>query len=95
MQQETRARNAGSLSVRILHVHTAAVNAYSNDEQARLIDDAKAMGVAVSSQGAAKVVRLLDELAKWNRTHNLTAITAREEMITHHLLDSLSVHAHL
>jgi 16S rRNA (guanine527-N7)-methyltransferase len=30
-------------------------------------------------------------LETWNKTFNLTAITTREEMITHHLQDSLSV----
>lgn len=33
----------------------------------------------------------LDLLQEWNHTFNLTAITQREEMVTHHLLDSLSV----
>lgn len=37
-------------------------------------------------------VALLD---KWNRTHNLTAIRDRRQMITHHLLDSLAVMPHL
>jgi len=39
--------------------------------------------------------QLLNELERWNRTYNLTAITQREEMVTHHLLDSLAVHADL
>lgn len=30
-------------------------------------------------------------LAKWNRVYNLTAIRNPEEMVTHHLLDSLAV----
>ena len=33
---------------------------------------------------------LLDELERWNRKINLTAIRNRDEMITGHLLDSLS-----
>jgi 16S rRNA (guanine527-N7)-methyltransferase len=32
---------------------------------------------------------LLDELARWNKRVNLTAIRDRDQMITHHLLDSL------
>src|SRR3982074_2198816 len=40
----------------------------------------------------AQYIALLD---KWNRTHNLTAIRDPEQMITHHLLDSLAVLAHL
>ena len=38
--------------------------------------------------------RLLDYLAlihKWNKVHNLTAIRDPEEMVTLHLLDSLSI----
>lgn len=30
-------------------------------------------------------------IAKWNRVYNLTAVRSPEEMLTHHLLDSLSV----
>lgn len=34
-------------------------------------------------------------LAKWNRTYNLTAIRTQEEMVRHHLLDSLVILPHL
>jgi 16S rRNA (guanine527-N7)-methyltransferase len=71
------------------------VDASRTTEQRLLIDGARAVGVALSSQQADLLRLLLDELAKWNRTHNLTAITERGEMITHHLLDSLSVHTML
>lgn len=33
----------------------------------------------------------LQELARWNKAYNLTAITDPAQMLTHHLLDSLSV----
>jgi 16S rRNA (guanine527-N7)-methyltransferase len=42
--------------------------------------------------------RLLDYIAlieKWNRVYNLTAIREPEKMVSHHLLDSLAVAAHL
>lgn len=54
-----------------------------------------AAGVALTQEQCAKLLRLLDELVKWNATYNLTAITKRDEMITHHLLDSLSVNGDL
>jgi 16S rRNA (guanine527-N7)-methyltransferase len=53
------------------------------------------MGVELTEADAARLERLLDELERWNRTYNLTAITKREEMVTHHLLDSLVVHPDL
>jgi 16S rRNA (guanine527-N7)-methyltransferase len=57
----------------------------------RLQRDAAALGVTLTDADAARLLTLLDELARWNRSYNLTAITAPEEMLTHHLLDSLSV----
>jgi 16S rRNA (guanine527-N7)-methyltransferase len=57
--------------------------------------DAKSMGIELSMPDALRLARLLDELEKWNRTYNLTAITKREDMVTHHLLDSLAIHADL
>jgi 16S rRNA (guanine527-N7)-methyltransferase len=65
------------------------------DETQRIIDGAARLGVALDAAQAAQLSRLLDELVRWNRTYNLTAVTARGEMVTHHLLDSLSVAPHL
>ncbi len=61
----------------------------------RLIRDAARLGVTLSEPDAQRLIRLLDELARWNRTYNLTAIRDREEMLTHHLLDSLAIHGDL
>jgi 16S rRNA (guanine527-N7)-methyltransferase len=58
---------------------------------AHLGEALRAMGVNLD---ACQEVRLLDYLAligKWNRTYNLTAIHEPERMLTHHLLDSLSI----
>lgn len=57
----------------------------------RLTRDAALLGVALAPADAARLLALLDELERWNRSYNLTAIDGREAMITHHLLDSLSV----
>lgn len=64
-------------------------------ERALLIEAARALGLALHEADAARLLRLLDELARWNRSYNLTAITDRAAMLTHHLLDSLSIHADL
>src|SRR5258708_35822016 len=53
------------------------------------------MGIELSLPDAGRLVQLLEELERWNRTYNLTAITKREDMVTHHLLDSLSIHCDL
>lgn len=57
----------------------------------RLIGDARILGVALSAADAARLLDLTQELARWNRTYNLTSITDAPQMLTHHLLDSLSV----
>jgi 16S rRNA (guanine527-N7)-methyltransferase len=57
----------------------------------RLVRDSALLGVTLAPADAARLLTLLDELERWNRSYNLTAIESREEMITHHLLDSLSI----
>ncbi len=37
----------------------------------------------------------LEMLAKWNRVYNLTAVREPEQMVVRHLLDSLSIAAHI
>jgi len=61
----------------------------------RLIRDAATLGVSLSAADAARLLGLAAELERWNRTYNLTAITRPEEVLTHHLLDSLAVQADL
>ena len=60
-------------------------------ERETLIDSAGALGVTLTAAQAESALALLDELERWSRSFNLTAITERRAMITHHLLDSLSV----
>ncbi len=49
------------------------------------------MGVELTGAQQQKLEQYLDLLLKWNRVYNLTAIREREKMVTHHLLDSLSL----
>ena len=61
----------------------------------RLVQDAATLGVALTSADAARLLTLTAELARWNRSSNLTAISSPAAMVTHHLLDSLAVNADL
>ena len=65
------------------------------DTPESLIHAAKSMGIEMSMPDASRLTQLLDELEKWNRSYNLTAISKREDMVTHHLLDSLAIQGDL
>lgn len=49
------------------------------------------LGLDLSAMLRAKLLGYLALMRKWNRTYNLTAIRDEPGMVTHHLLDSLSV----
>lgn len=53
------------------------------------------MGLEISAQQLAKLRAYVDLLVKWNRVYNLTAVRNPEEMISRHILDSLSVLPHV
>ncbi len=55
-----------------------------------LLAGAAVLGVTLSEQQTDHLLAYLALLVKWNRTYNLTAIRDPEEMISRHLLDSLS-----
>ncbi len=56
---------------------------------------AQPLGVTLDTERASKLLKLLDELAQWNRAYNLTGIDSREAMVATHLLDSLAVSGEL
>lgn len=64
-----------------------------------LHDGIASLGLHLPSDQAdameAKLMAYLRLLSKWNRTYNLTAIRNEAEMVTHHLLDSLSLAPYL
>ena len=62
----------------------------SAEESEQLIAGARLLDVHLGDAQAARLLQLLDELTSWNRAYNLTAISARAEMMRAHLLDSLS-----
>lgn len=61
----------------------------------QLLRDAGELGVTLTPADAARLVELIDELARWNERYNLTGIRTQPQMITLHLLDSLAVNADL
>jgi 16S rRNA (guanine527-N7)-methyltransferase len=58
-------------------------------EQA-LLEGARALGVELQPSQARSMLRLIAELAIWNRAYSLTAVSMPEAMLTHHLLDSIA-----
>lgn len=56
-----------------------------------LIKHAAEMQINVSNEQAETLIQYLQLIAKWNRIHNLTAIRNQQDMLSHHLLDSISV----
>ena len=53
------------------------------------------LGLDVPAAAQQNMLRYLELMQKWNRVYNLTAIRRPEQMVTHHLLDSLAVLPHL
>lgn len=54
-----------------------------------------ALGLACTDEQRRRMAAHLELIAKWNRVHNLTAVRETEQMVSVHLLDSLSLAAHL
>jgi 16S rRNA (guanine527-N7)-methyltransferase len=63
--------------------------------QARLQEGALALGLALTDAQLAQLIDFLALLQKWNKVYNLTAVRDPQEMLTHHLLDSLAAVAPL
>jgi len=61
------------------------------DDAVRLRAGAETLGCELSQAQADRLIAYLNLLAKWNRVYNLTAVRDPAEMLTQHLLDSLSI----
>ncbi len=53
------------------------------------------LGLSLSAAQQAQLLAYMDLIGKWTRVYNLTAVRDANEMLTHHLLDSLAVIAPL
>lgn len=60
------------------------------DLRARLQLGVQALQLELSAQQIEALLAYLALIAKWNKVYNLTAIRQADEMLTHHLLDSLA-----
>lgn len=54
-----------------------------------------ALGLDVAPQAQQRLLGYLALVEKWNKAYNLTAVREPAKMLTHHLLDSLSVLPHV
>lgn len=61
----------------------------------QLADGIAALGLALPQETVDRLLAFGELLLKWNKVYNLTAIRSPQELITHHLLDSLAVLPHL
>lgn len=62
---------------------------------ARLQAGATALGLALPDESIERLLAYAALLKKWNRVYNLSAIRRSEDVLTHHLLDSLAILPHL
>jgi 16S rRNA (guanine527-N7)-methyltransferase len=60
-------------------------------QAAEFRDALAVMGLDLPDPRQSRLLAFVALLQKWNRTYNLTAIRDEKEMLTHHLLDSLSL----
>ncbi|SDO62621.1 16S rRNA (guanine(527)-N(7))-methyltransferase RsmG [Pseudomonas jinjuensis] len=67
------------------------VNQRHADELAR---GAETLGLSLDENTRQRLLDYLALLAKWNKAYNLTAVRDVDEMVSRHLLDSLSIVPH-
>ncbi len=51
----------------------------------------EAMELVIDENAMGRLIALINLLSKWNKAYNLTAIRDESMMVSHHLLDSLSI----
>lgn len=65
------------------------------DHARQLSRGAEQMGISLSEHQAEQLLAYMALLNKWNKAYNLTAVRDPNEMVSRHLLDSLSVLPHV
>ncbi len=62
----------------------------SEDLKLALADGISALGLSLSEDAQKQLLDYMALIQKWNKVYNLTALLDPQEILTHHLLDSLS-----
>ena len=65
------------------------------DNRQKLQSGLKEMGLDLSGEQQDKLLAYVEMLKKWNKTYNLTALRNESQIISHHLLDSLTLPPYL
>lgn len=60
-----------------------------------LLEGAQQLGLSLNEHQYQQLESYLSLLKKWNRVYNLTSVTDSDQMVRHHLLDSLALAPHL
>jgi 16S rRNA (guanine527-N7)-methyltransferase len=63
----------------------------SHSQTTELQDGLAALGLSLSAHQVTQLLTYQDLIGKWNKVYNLTAVRSPDEMLRHHLLDSLAV----
>lgn len=63
----------------------------SADFARRLTEACRALALRVTEQQQGKLLRYVEQLQRWNRTYNLTAVRDAGQMLVQHVFDSLAV----
>ena len=62
----------------------------SEDLKLALADGISALGLSLGEDVQKQLLNYMALIQKWNKVYNLTALRDSQEILTHHLLDSLS-----
>lgn len=63
--------------------------------EAGLRDGLGVLGLSLTDGQIGQLLGYLDLIAKWTKVYNLTSVRDPQDMLTHHLLDSLAIIAPL
>ena len=62
----------------------------TTDARARLVAAAQTLSLTLTDAQLDQLLAYIDWLAKWNKVYNLTSLRDPAEMLSHHLIDSLT-----